>query len=156
MNGNITKEGITALQMDIKVRELSRDILEKALEQAKAGRLHILEKIQETIDAPRNQMSEYAPSILSVTINPEKIGEVIGPGGKNIRALQMETNTQIEIDDSVLHEFNVGYKALNSMACVIHDHIKKLDTHPPIEMRGNVSIPQHLQLNKTIGRFFLN
>lgn len=95
-----TKNGITALQMDIKIRELSRDIMEKALSQAKAGRLHILEKMEETISAHRETLSPYAPIVVTVKINPERIGEIIGPGGKNIRALQTETNTQISIDDT--------------------------------------------------------
>ncbi len=97
-----SREGITALQMDIKITELSREIMEKALEQAKGGRLHILDKMEETISAHRENLSPYAPIVVSVKINPEKIGEIIGPGGKNIRALQTETNTQISIDDTGL------------------------------------------------------
>ncbi len=97
-----SREGITALQMDIKITELSREIMEKALEQAKGGRLHILDKMEETISAHRDNLSPYAPIVVSVKINPEKIGEIIGPGGKNIRALQTETNTQISIDDTGL------------------------------------------------------
>ena len=97
-----SREGITALQMDIKIAELSREIMEKALEQAKHGRLHILDKMEETISAHRENLSPYAPIVVSVKINPEKIGEIIGPGGKNIRALQTETNTQISIDDTGL------------------------------------------------------
>ncbi len=97
-----TANGITALQMDIKIHELSRDILEKALAQAKAGRLHILEKMKETISAPRKEISPYAPVVYKININPERIGEIIGPGGKMIRSIQSETNTQIEIDDSGL------------------------------------------------------
>ena len=91
-----TSEGITALQMDIKIRELSRDIMEKALDQAKKGRLHILSKMQEAISTHRAEMSPYAPNVYSIQINPERIGDVIGPGGKMIRAIQSETNTQIE------------------------------------------------------------
>lgn len=95
-----TADGITALQMDIKILELSRDIMEKALAQAKAGRLHILAKMQEAISTHRDHMSPYAPHVYTVHINPERIGEVIGPGGKMIRAIQSETNTQIEINDN--------------------------------------------------------
>ena len=94
-----TAEGITALQMDIKIRELSRSIMEKALDQAKQGRLHILEKMKEAISIPKTEMSPYAPIVYTIQINPERIGEVIGPGGKMIRAIQSETNTQIEIGD---------------------------------------------------------
>ncbi len=97
-----SREGITALQMDIKIAELSREIMEKALEQAKGGRLHILDKMEETISAHRDSLSPYAPIVVNVKINPERIGELIGPGGKNIRALQTETNTQISIDDTGL------------------------------------------------------
>jgi polyribonucleotide nucleotidyltransferase len=95
-----TADGITALQMDIKVRELSKDILEKALEQAKAGRLHILNKMQEAISIHRDEMSPYAPNVYAIQINPERIGDVIGPGGKMIRSIQAETNTRIEINDN--------------------------------------------------------
>jgi polyribonucleotide nucleotidyltransferase len=94
-----TKDGITALQMDIKIHELSRDIMEKALEQARVGRLFILEKMIEAIKEPRKQISPYAPKIITIKINPDKIREIIGPGGKIIRGIQAETNTKIEIDD---------------------------------------------------------
>ncbi len=95
-----TKEGITALQMDIKIHELSREIMEKALEQAKAGRIFILDKMLEALNQPRDHISPHAPTIIKIKINPDKIRDVIGPGGKVIRALQAETNTRIEIDDS--------------------------------------------------------
>jgi len=95
-----TKDGITALQMDIKIHELSKDIMGKALEQARVGRLHILDKMLESIDVPREEISPYAPKIITIKINPDKIRDIIGPGGKVIRAIQAETNTQIEIDDS--------------------------------------------------------
>ena len=97
-----TKEGITAVQMDIKIHELSRDILEKALEQAREGRIFILDKMIETLEEPRKEISVYAPKITRIEINPDKIREVIGPGGKVIRGLQTETNTRIEVDDSGL------------------------------------------------------
>jgi polyribonucleotide nucleotidyltransferase len=95
-----TKVGITALQMDIKIHELSVDIMEKALEQARVGRLFILDKMTEAIKEPRKQISPYAPKIITIEINPDKIREIIGPGGKIIRSIQNETNTKIEIDDS--------------------------------------------------------
>ncbi len=95
-----TKDGITALQMDIKIHELSRDIMSKALEQARTGRLFILDKMMQALKEPRNQISPYAPKIITIKINPDKIREVIGPGGKIIRSIQSETNTKIEIDDS--------------------------------------------------------
>ena len=95
-----TEDGITALQMDIKILELSRDIMERALEQARVGRIHILNKMLETIREPRKEISPYAPTITTIKINPDKIREVIGPGGKIIRGIQSETNTSVEIDDS--------------------------------------------------------
>ena len=97
-----TSEGITALQMDIKIHELSRAIMEKALEQARAGRLHILGKMLESLDKPREEISQYAPAIVTIKINPDKIRDVIGPGGKMIRSIQSETNTRVEIDDTGL------------------------------------------------------
>ncbi|MBU0986618.1 MAG: polyribonucleotide nucleotidyltransferase [Proteobacteria bacterium] len=97
-----TKDGITALQMDIKIHGLSRDILQKALEQARVGRLFILDKMLEALNEPRDEISPFAPKIITVKINPDKIREIIGPGGKVIRSIQTETNTKIEIDDSGL------------------------------------------------------
>lgn len=97
-----TRDGITALQMDIKIKELSKDIMEKALEQARTGRLHILGKMLEAIEQPREDISQYAPKILTIKINPDKIRDIIGPGGKVVRAIQAETNTRVEIDDSGL------------------------------------------------------
>jgi polyribonucleotide nucleotidyltransferase len=97
-----TETGITALQMDIKIHELSKDIMQSALEQARAGRIFILNKMLETIREPREEISPYAPTINTIKINPDKIREVIGPGGKVIRGIQSETNTSVEIDDSGL------------------------------------------------------
>ncbi|MBU0698005.1 MAG: polyribonucleotide nucleotidyltransferase, partial [Proteobacteria bacterium] len=97
-----TKDGITSLQMDIKIHELSRDIMEKALEQARVGRIYILDRMLEALREPRDQISPYAPKIITIKINPDKIREIIGPGGKVIRSIQSETNTKIEIDDSGL------------------------------------------------------
>ncbi len=94
-----TGEGVTALQMDIKIDGITREIMDQALEQAKQGRLHILEKMAETIGAPRADMSEYAPRILTLQINPEKIRDVIGKGGATIRAITEETGTTIDISD---------------------------------------------------------
>jgi polyribonucleotide nucleotidyltransferase len=96
------REGITALQMDIKIRELSRDILVKALNQAREGRHYILDRMLETLDASRSEMSPHAPKIIAIKINPDKIREIIGPGGKMIRSIQSDTNTVIEVDDSGL------------------------------------------------------
>ncbi len=97
-----TKDGITALQMDIKIHELSKDIMAKALEQARTGRLFILDKMLESLKAPREEISPHAPKIITIKVKPDKIREIIGPGGKMIRSIQSETNTQVEIDDSGL------------------------------------------------------
>ena len=94
-----TKEGITALQMDIKIHELSKDIMEKALKQALSGRLFILDKMIETLKNSRVEISPYAPKIITLKINVDKIREIIGPGGKMIRSIQSETNTKLEVDD---------------------------------------------------------
>jgi len=95
-----TAAGITAFQMDVKISGVNREILRKALEQARAGRVHILGKMQEAISLPRGELSPYAPRVITIQINPDKIRDVIGPGGKVIRALVAETGTKIDIDDS--------------------------------------------------------
>ncbi|MGA7644733.1 MAG: polyribonucleotide nucleotidyltransferase [Syntrophobacteraceae bacterium] len=92
--------GITAFQMDVKISGVNREILKKALDQAKAGRLHILEKMKDAIAKPRPELSPYAPRVVTSMINPDKIREVIGPGGKVIRAIVAETGAKIDIDDS--------------------------------------------------------
>jgi polyribonucleotide nucleotidyltransferase len=94
-----TGAGFNALQMDIKIDGITREIMAKALEQARAGRLHILERMAETIREPRSEMSEYAPRIISFMINPEKIRDVIGKGGATIRSITEETGTTIDITD---------------------------------------------------------
>jgi polyribonucleotide nucleotidyltransferase len=97
-----TTAGITALQMDIKVTGITTEIMREALAQAQQGRLFILEKMQEALPAPRSQLSSYAPRMITVSINPEKIGAVIGPGGKTIRGLEAQTGADINIDDKGL------------------------------------------------------
>ena len=94
-----TKKGITALQLDIKVKGLTKEILKDALATAKNGRLTILEKMLQAIAAPRAEMSPYAPRIVSFKINPDKIREVIGPGGKVINGIIAETGVKIDIED---------------------------------------------------------
>ncbi|MDE5615821.1 MAG: polyribonucleotide nucleotidyltransferase [Alphaproteobacteria bacterium] len=94
-----TDRGITALQMDIKITSITFEIMEKALEQAKAGRMHILGKINSAIAAPREKVSEYAPQMYMMKINPDKVREVIGKGGSVIQALTRETNTNIDLED---------------------------------------------------------
>lgn len=94
-----TRDGITACQMDIKVEGLSSEVLQEALEQAKAGRLHILDKIEETIDEPRQDYKEHVPRIEKMIIDKEFIGAIIGPGGKIIQDIQKTTNTTVVIEE---------------------------------------------------------
>lgn len=95
-----TREGITAMQMDIKIDGLSREIMEEALEQARVGRIHILDEMSKVIKAPREEMSAYAPRVFNIQISPDKIRDVIGPGGKVINAIIAEFEVKIDIDDT--------------------------------------------------------
>jgi len=94
-----TREGITAIQMDIKIKGIDEQILTRALEQARQGRLFILDKMMETLSEPRAELSPYAPRILRFTINPDKIREVIGSGGKTINGIIAKTGVKIDIED---------------------------------------------------------
>jgi polyribonucleotide nucleotidyltransferase len=94
-----TAEGITALQMDIKIKGLSRQMMAEALEQAREARLFVLSKMLEVIPEPRREMSPFSPRITTLQINPDKIRDVIGPGGKVIRKIVEETGAQIDIED---------------------------------------------------------
>jgi len=94
-----TDRGVTALQMDIKITSITFEIMERALAQAKDGRMHILGKITSAIDKPRDHVSEYAPQLYTMTINPEKIRDVIGKGGVVIQAITRDTNTTIDLED---------------------------------------------------------
>jgi len=94
-----TRSGVTALQMDLKIDSITREIMQVALTQAQAGRLHILDEMDKVLAQPRAQMSEWAPSIITIKIDPEKIREVIGKGGAVIRAITEETGTTIDIEN---------------------------------------------------------
>ncbi|MDV3468217.1 polyribonucleotide nucleotidyltransferase [Stenotrophomonas sp. C3(2023)] len=94
-----TAEGISALQMDIKIEGITEEIMKQALQQAKAGRLHILGEMAHGLTAPREELSDYAPRLLTIKIHPDKIREVIGKGGSTIQAITKETGTQIDIQD---------------------------------------------------------
>ncbi|MDP2689470.1 MAG: S1 RNA-binding domain-containing protein, partial [Deltaproteobacteria bacterium] len=93
-------EGVTALQMDIKIPGVTAEILKEALYQAKEGRLHILSKMKEAISTPRLELSDYAPRITTIYVRQEKIKDVIGPGGKNIKGIILATGCKIDIDDT--------------------------------------------------------
>lgn len=108
-----TTQGVTAIQMDIKIDGISKAILEQALKQAKEGRAYILKKMLEAIELPRQELSPYAPRIELITINPEKIGDVIGSGGKVIKKIREETNTEIEIED----DGSIKIMAADSASC---------------------------------------
>ena len=95
-----TAEGVTGIQMDIKITGIPQDVMRKALQQAREARLHILGRMNGTLDAPRTELSQFAPQLAVVEINPEKIREVIGPGGKTIKAITAATGASIDIDDS--------------------------------------------------------
>ncbi|MGN7470180.1 polyribonucleotide nucleotidyltransferase [Brevibacillus sp. SAFN-007a] len=114
-----TEAGVTAIQMDIKISGINRDILEQALEQAREGRLHILKHMMSTISEPRKELSPYAPKILTMTINPEKIRDVIGPQGRVINKIIEETGVKIDIEQdgrvfiaSINHEANMRAKQI--------------------------------------------
>jgi polyribonucleotide nucleotidyltransferase len=94
-----TREGITALQMDIKIAGINAQIMAEALEQAKKGRMHILGIMEQAIPAAREELSPYAPRIITIKINPDRIRDVIGPGGKIIRSIVEETGAKIDVED---------------------------------------------------------
>ncbi len=95
-----TKDGVTALQMDIKIGGITPALMHQALEQAKAGRLHILGCMQKALDAPRSSMSAFAPRIFTMKVKQDKIREVIGPGGKTIRGIQADCGVKVNIEDT--------------------------------------------------------
>jgi polyribonucleotide nucleotidyltransferase len=95
-----TSNGVTALQMDIKIQGITREIMEKALAQANDGRMHILGEMNKAITVPREDVSEFAPRYITMKINPDKIRDVIGKGGATIRSIQDETGANIDIDDA--------------------------------------------------------
>ena len=121
-----TRKGITAFQMDIKMSGISYELLEAALEKAHTGRLHILDIMTQTISKPRPDLSIYAPRISILKIPVEKIGEVIGPGGKMIRSIQEQTEAKIDIDDDgtitvAAHDLEMGQKAVNLIKSVVEE-----------------------------------
>ncbi|WP_040228159.1 polyribonucleotide nucleotidyltransferase [Bhargavaea cecembensis] len=118
-----TEKGITALQMDIKVEGLSREILEEALAQAKKGRMHIMENMMSAISSPRENLSDFAPKILVVKIKPEKIRDVIGPGGKQINKIIEETGVKIDTEQDGTIFISSVDQAMNEKAKSIIENI---------------------------------
>ena len=121
-----TRDGVTSIQMDIKIEGLTFEVMEEALQRANRARLHILDLMNQTIDEARTELSPYAPQIISIQINPEKIGEIIGPKGKTIRAIQEESGAQIDIDDSGLVKIAAvsgesGQRAREMIEAIVQD-----------------------------------
>jgi polyribonucleotide nucleotidyltransferase len=117
-----TSEGITALQMDIKMTGLTREIMGKALSQAREARLHILSKMEETIAAPSPTLKEHAPKIIVLTINPDKIRDVIGPGGKMIKSIVAATGVKMDVeDDGKIHISSSDQKAADEAIRMINE-----------------------------------
>ncbi|MCK4559247.1 MAG: polyribonucleotide nucleotidyltransferase [Calditrichia bacterium] len=121
-----TKEGITAIQMDIKIKGISYEIMESALEKAKAGRLHILDVMDKTINEPRAELSQYAPRIQTIKVPMDKIGMVIGPSGKTIKKIIEETGVSIDIDDDgttkiASEDVEAVNKAINIVNALVKD-----------------------------------
>ncbi len=121
-----TAKGITALQLDIKIKGISQEILRHALAQAREGRLFILNKMLEAIPEPRKELSPYAPRIITMTIDPEKIRDVIGPSGKTIRKIIEETGVQIDIEDDgrvfiAAADAEAGKKAVHIIECLTQE-----------------------------------
>jgi len=118
-----TAKGVTALQMDIKIDGLSRNILEEALTQAKIGRMHILESMLATLAEPREKLSTFAPKIVIVKINPDKIRDVIGPGGKQINKIIEETGVKIDTEQDGTIYISSADEEMNARAKQIIEDI---------------------------------
>ncbi len=123
-----TKDGITAIQMDIKIKGINKPVLERALEQARIGRLFILDKMLETIDEPREQLSKYAPKVISFKIDPDKIRDVIGPGGKMINSIIDETGVKIDIEeDGTVFIATSEQEAMDKARAMIEAIVKEVE-----------------------------
>ena len=121
-----TEKGVTAIQMDMKISGITRDILADALEQARRGRMHIMGKMMEAIQEPRQELSPYAPRIITMEIHPDKIRDVIGPGGKIIKKIIDETGVKIDIEDDgkvfiAAVDMEAGQKAVRIIETLVRD-----------------------------------
>jgi polyribonucleotide nucleotidyltransferase len=124
-----TEKGITALQMDIKISGVTQEVMTQALEQARVARMQVLEVILAALPAPRTQLSEFAPRMEQVKINPEKIGALIGPGGKNVRGIQERTGVKIDIkEDGTVFVSAVDAAAVNRAL----DEVRGLTEEPEV------------------------
>jgi polyribonucleotide nucleotidyltransferase len=123
-----TENGVTALQMDIKIDGLSREILDEALQQAKKGRMQILNHMMSTIATPRQELSQYAPKILTMAINPDKIRDVIGPSGKQINKIIEETGVKIDIEqDGTIFISSIDQPMNEKAKKIIEDLVREVE-----------------------------
>jgi polyribonucleotide nucleotidyltransferase len=123
-----TEKGITALQMDIKIGGVSIDIMRQALAQAREARMHVLAKMAQTIAGPRAEMSAHAPRFVTIKIRPEKIREIIGPGGKVIRGMQEKTGAKIDVeDDGKVTIFSANSDAAQMAVDMIQDICREVE-----------------------------
>ena len=123
-----TDVGVTAVQMDIKIKGITLEIMKKSLEQARVGRIHIMGKMKEALPSVRSQMSPYAPRIMTIQIKQDKIREVIGPGGKMIRSITERTGAKIEIEDSgVIHVASADEEAAKKAIEIIHQIVAEAE-----------------------------
>ena len=122
-----TENGVTAVQMDIKIEGLKFDILEKALEQAREGRLYILQKMKKAISEPRKDISPYAPRVVTLHINPEKIPNLIGPSGKHIKSIIDETGVKIDIEqDGIIRVYSKSVADIDRAKELIFDYTREV------------------------------
>ena len=141
-----TRDGITALQMDIKVQGINEAIIRDGLKQALAARLEILDKMTEVMPEAREEMSDFAPRITTIKINPEKIREIIGKGGSMIRKIQEETETEINVEDDGTVE----------IAAVSGENVAQgdpLDREPDPRGRGRLAVPRQGHPDHGLRRF---
>ena len=140
-----TADGITAIQLDLKIEGLSFDLMEQALQQAHEGRLHILGIMNEAMPEP-NDISQYAPRIMSININPEKIGALIGPGGKNIKKIIEVTECEVNVDDDGI----VTIAGVNTVKCnEAIEMVKALTFEPEVGMEFDGTVTRMM----TFGAF---
>jgi len=123
-----TKQGVTAIQMDIKIAGITKDILTNALEQARLGRMHIMNIMLQSINAPRAELSPFAPRIITIEIDPDKIRDVIGPGGKIIKKIIEETGVTIDIeDDGKVFIAAIDMEAANKAVKIIENLVREVE-----------------------------
>jgi polyribonucleotide nucleotidyltransferase len=123
-----TEQGVTALQMDIKIRGVSIDIMRSALQQARDARLSVLAKMREALEKPRQELSPYAPRFVTIKIRTEKIREIIGPGGKVIRGIQEQTGAKIDVeDDGRVTIFSPDNESVQKALSIIQDICREVE-----------------------------